>query len=334
MPTRTFPKRLICFAQGDPHIIPFIGGRFDLHQEGVFLAVKHGDIEVQWYMKTCRGRQRWSGGLSVKCLSQTAMQVAKSVVYVINAAGTLSGARGSQAGFVYSRNGRLRDQRLDNDDWQFRVQRGWANRATNMWITLKNPRFFGRSPGICGGLGERALSKGTGRIRQPGSWRSRAALGYPCKRCKNGSGYVGAICNCFEWGVHKFDQIFIRKITNQFNAKPLAPIDTGALSGAKQKCLSFLKEHPAGALAWKQKSLRGLMNAEADNCALDSNAGLKGKSPRFNRRHTLESFCLTIKSETTRRRDNSVLCGLLSLCKLESEKCGAAPARSRRRRRL
>ena len=82
----------------------------------------------------------------------------------------------------------------------------------------------------------------------------------------------------------------------------------------------------AGAAAWKEKSLRSLMNAEADNCALDSSAGVKGQNPHFNRRHAIESFCTTLQSEATRNRDNAVLCKILKKCKMTSSKCGGRAA--------
>ena len=79
----------------------------------------------------------------------------------------VSGPGMAGTGFTLRRNRRPKNsQSLSNNDWDFTAQRGWANKATNMWITIKNPRIFGRAPGICGGAGEQQLHKGRGRNRQ------------------------------------------------------------------------------------------------------------------------------------------------------------------------
>ena len=132
-----------------------------------------------------------------------------------------------------------------------------------------------------------------------GKWASRAKMGFPCKSCQNGNGYVGALCNCLEWGVHQSNQIFKPPFRNHFNTKPLAPVDTAGLNAKKAKCLAAIKATPAGAAAWKQRDLRSMMNGEADNCALDSSAGLKGASPHFNRRHAIQSFCEVCRHAAT-----------------------------------
>ena len=75
----------MCQCTGGPHCFPFIGGKFDIHQAGVFQIMKLGDFNFQAKLVTCRAKQPWSGGLTVKCIFGLALQTSAGNIMTTDA---------------------------------------------------------------------------------------------------------------------------------------------------------------------------------------------------------------------------------------------------------
>merc|ERR1719453_2219488 len=81
--TEKLPERLMCQSTGDPHVFPFIGGKFDIHHEGVFTNMEYKEEDNQFIFQSkmtyCRPAQPWLGGLTIKCVFGLALQTSEGV---------------------------------------------------------------------------------------------------------------------------------------------------------------------------------------------------------------------------------------------------------------
>jgi hypothetical protein len=246
-PTRTpgtfapVPSRLECTIQGDPHVAPLIGGNFDLHHEGVFRVLHQGKVEVQALMKPCgvayqKKGKTWTGGLSVKCVHAAAIKFEGRKFEYSAATNTLEeivGGRGTtKLGYEEvgmweidsAKNNAIFVWYLDEDyenSMQVTFMRDLHHEAISIFVVINEAvgpkKIYPKAPGLCAGGGQAQLTLPASKVATKGMpvvLRSGGVgrdLGYPCKKCQAGLGFVGAMCNCKEWAIDRNDQLFTKR---------------------------------------------------------------------------------------------------------------------------
>jgi len=342
---------LICFSGGDPHFYPFIGGKFDLHHEGIFQTIKYepAHFEIQQQIVYCRPEQDWSGGLTVKCNAGLAVRIdAENIVetsYKPDFGPPPEGSPAADLDVQLFLNGQpiTTMQNLNG----IKVTPGELKTGTETTTHVINgPNFavkietmslfleftlglkgagrnwFGRAPGLCGGGGEsqyRLPKRVVGPIsgNAAGVENGGENYGYPCQDCVAGIGYVGAICKCHEWLVGPDNQIFqIKSPLPQWKIEQTpveSPAEQAAMSADKQKCSNFVNSLPIGEMAKKITVLASKLAEAIDNCVADKEAGVGG-GPRLNRQNIVQNICGEAQLMTRATDPAPELCDLQRQC--------------------
>jgi hypothetical protein len=190
-PTKALPETLICFSQGDPHIMDFLGGRFDLHTPGTYSVLSLGSIQVQASVKGCGVIPAVKTDGEVGCNYELGVRLDGSNVFTIGKWDApdpkLNGQSMGTRSTTWSKSIRISGTDLrvwqtastldinsvaeiENDDMKIRLDsfdsKDLAYNAAHLetryrrgfTITIKNrdgfPKAMGQMPGLCGGGGE------------------------------------------------------------------------------------------------------------------------------------------------------------------------------------
>jgi hypothetical protein len=265
--------------------VPFLGGRFDVHHEGVFQVLKHKDIEVQVLMKDCgvdfqtKDRLAWTGGIAVKCAAAAAISINAASRYQFFAhSGVMQKIEGGSAKDVLgtsetkdgweltSVKGKADFVKYFDEDYensiQVTFQQDPKHEALSVFVLIeerKRPRMlFGQSPGICGGGGESQLAaakvdmKMKAKAMEQLMPEHKEASRFACKDCSRGLGTVGAMCECRSWAVAKARQLFSKKYSRGSKSH-LSPskMSQKKVSSNLKLCKAAILSHPAGKLFYK-----------------------------------------------------------------------------------
>jgi len=326
---------LECMATGDPHVEPFIGGRFDLEHTGVFTLFNHGNVNIQAMLTKCRKSEQWSGGLTLKCINSIAVQVAANKVVQLNSGmaglflnGKKLGASVTQIGATSidpaSRWGAL----ITNPDFHIRMWDSHAKKTSFLTISISikdRKKLLGKSAGVCGGGRAAQFSQAVIAKDLKAKVANKQNV-YPCRNCQAAVGGVGAICSCSEFAVDLDKQLFNSKLGQigglkksyskdfkQAKPGPLPAAKQEKIKAARAKCLADIRKTPFGAIAWAVPSLRTMLQRNAEACALDKISGLQGgRQSRFNRRAAEKDICVYVRDGKQRPSRN--LCKMMQLC--------------------
>lgn len=346
----------MCSCTGDPHCKPFCGNYFDVQGLGVFSLAKIGSEEVQMVTYVCRPKQRWSGGLTVKCNQAIAIRMAGGNVISVHKDkgarfnGKKVQGRGrwpvvgvSKAGKTCNSRGKCRGGQMAF------VKKGARNRFTSykglkmkvrLWksffkkgamgvvVSLYKGAKVSDTNGICGTTCSKLHKpKTTGR-------RSRGKK-YPCKDCLVGVGYFGALCPCTEFvakgGKQVFKTKFKRVSKGRVPKKPSKKKQKMMIKNFKRqmaKCDRSFKRTSFGRLAWRHKALRRSITRAAKACAFDRIASKGG-----NKRNMKKSVCQVVRLAIKRSKPSKLLCRIVKRCGMKSKKCRKPAPPSRRRRK-
>jgi hypothetical protein len=343
------PKRLTCYGTGDPHIFPFMGGKFDVHHAGVFSAFKSNDgkIDLQVSFVTCRAKQKWSGGLSVKCTDAIAIKFGAGQVLEtsISSLGLKLDGKALTSQKDYDSGESIRPAPLVGgkktikhllDSPQFRLALWTQKLYATFILSLKDRSLFTKAPGLCGGGGIMQYTK----VKHQNRAEDNAArianggkeIGYPCQKCVAGIGYVGALCSCQEFLVPEGSEIFAKKIANpdwedeELEQERPAAKESKPLKKYKQKCLVYLLGKPMGALAFQHAALKPAVISAVNDCAEDIAAGEdeeegEGGKIAWNEESMYELICEQMKALVDKANPSKVLCQLVKKCDMESRSC-------------
>jgi hypothetical protein len=193
-------------------------------------------------------------------------------------------------------------------------------------LTKAGRSWFGKAPGICGGGGQdqyvkppntdladdnKAKLKNGGRV-----------IGYPCKKCVAGLGYVGALCSCHEFLVGTQDQLFAKKLPpGTWEKMGQAKLNQKKMLVKQKKCLLFMVKQPVGLLAWKHPALRPMLISASNDCALDALTGTGKGNARFNRAELITNICNANMMLVSKRHPSKILCTIVKKCRLKTKRC-------------
>jgi len=341
------PERLICYGTGDPHIFPFIGGKYDLHHAGVFSVLKSDKLEVQAKLETCRSKQKWSAGLSIKCITATAVRFGGGQVLEtsIESRGlTLNGkALTSQKDYDSGESiipgalaGASKETKHTLDAPTFQLRLWTMTEYATFILALKDSSSFGhgRSPGLCGGGGLSQYTKVANQDKAEDNMariaNGGAEIGYPCKKCIAGLGYMGAMCSCHEFLVAESDEIFSKKLAEESWEDDSTDDQSEQLEHDsdlreyKSKCLDYLLGKPMGALAFQHAALKHVVIDAVGNCAEDIAADEVPEGQDkvlWNEDRMNELICEEMEQLVDDKKVSKVLCELVHKCGMKSEKC-------------
>lgn len=339
----------MCQSTGDPHIFPFIGGKFDIHHEGVFTVMQHKSFIFQSKLTYCRPARAWSGGLSLKCNFGFAVQTSEGQVFETNGGIKHILHNGKKVHKRLSRFPGPAVVRIKRKKMKIRGVAGTIMPADREFtiltkdyylklLTMKEyssfflslsrngRKMFGHAPGICGGGGQhtyvRPPNMEASEDNQAKMRNGGRLFGYPCKKCVAGLGYVGALCNCHEFLVQPEQQLFHNKLKPGLWEKMGKPkLNQEKLLIASRKCLKFIVAAPAGRLAWGHPALRSMLLSSVNDCALDSLSGAAEGHRRFNRAELVTNVCEATKGLVSQRAPSKVLCSIVSKCGLKTRRC-------------
>lgn len=345
------PARLVCYSGGDPHVHPFIGGKFDIHHDGVFSAIKHpaAHFELQQQIVKCRPPQQWSAGLSVKCNDGLAVRVDRDTVVETSRADSSlrrspSGTKfrdgttvRTRSGVVIKARAQVKTDKTNGSPMRF-VSHVISSKdfhllldtnplLTKFLISIKNRTWFGHSPGICGGAGVRQYTTvpnaELAEDNQAEIANGGGVVGYPCRKCFAGIGYVGAICQCKEFLVSREGQLFktkaARPVWHAEDWQPPSPATNAAMSKERQSCQTYLAGDRIGQLVMGHPAIKPLLIDAIDECTADSEARAGAGVPHFNKQALLEELCEEADYMLRPKRPAKLLCQILSACKDEGQ---------------
>lgn len=367
--TEKLPERLMCQATGDPHIFPFIGGKFDIHHEGVFTNMEYKEEDNQFIFQSkmtyCRPAQPWSGGLTIKCVFGLALQTSEGVKLETSSKMAHIRYNGKKVTkrlqmlpgrvFLKQVKKRVRMRGMAGitlpGDYEYTITNGkeyYIKLMTQkqystffLSLTKKGRDWFGKAPGICGGGGQSQYVKppntdksddNKAKLKNGGN-----VIGYPCQKCVAGLGYVGALCSCHEFLVAPAKQLF---------AKHLAPgtwekmgqfkLNQAKMRLEQKKCLLFMIKQPEGSLAWRHPALRAMLISQSNDCALDALTGTAKNHKRFNRAELVDNLCNSAMMLVSKHYPSKTLCTLVGKCHLKTKRCHrwGVGSSTRRRRRI
>lgn len=303
-----------CSCTGDPHCKPFCGNFFDIQQLGVFRVARIGTEEVQMLTYQCNSRQRWSGGLTVKCNRKIGVRIDGQNVFTadkdrgfranargMNGCKNLSGRRvcGRKRGRNMKGNAHLRKMSVRISRQNFR------SGAMCVYVSLKGGAKASQNNGICGsGCGKLYGGRGGGR--------------FPCNDCRTGAGVWGGMCNCKKYLTN--NQIFSNKFRQPRKMKPVAKprVNKARLKKLTEGCLSKFAATPFGRVAMRHRALKKVANTAAKACGLDRYSSKK----QGNKNAMLGVVCTKTRMMVKKSKPNGVLCQVLNRCGSKSKKCG------------
>jgi hypothetical protein len=362
----------MCYGTGDPHFYPFIGGKFDLHHEGVFDAFKNGKVRIQMRLKTCREKKPWSGGLSVKCITGLAVRTAEGQIvetsttsrglkldgHALTTRRDLDGGETIVPGAIKSKY-KTTKHLIHAEGYQIGLYSMALYNTFYITLSEEGRGLFGKSPGVCGGGGKsqykmvkNAEKSEDNMAREKNGY---GTIGYPCQSCIAGVGYMGAMCKCQEFVLAPSSQLFTTKTPLPKWHKPVKPEtehgeDAKKLKSAKQHCLSTMLANPVGGLSFQHPDLKPLVLDAVDNCAEDReegdnpegekdghlmNHGAEGSASggKFNAEEAIQMLCDETQAIVRRKDPSKVLCAIVAKCALKSDRCDRKPSKYKNKKK-
>jgi len=349
--TETIPSRLVCYSGGDPHVHPFIGGKYDIQHAGVFSAVSYAPkkFNLQQSIFACRPAADWSAGLTVKCNGELALGFGDDTIefglgptFSVLLNGREVGALKDSLPVGPASNGvslQIR-YRMSADPVltaTHRVVGPLFSVLINVFNNLMSEYYvgitaaaakdwYGNSPGLCGGGGRKQYEMVPDAAKAEDNAANLAnggtLVGYPCKGCKAGIGYVGAMCQCKEFLVPPEQQLF-----SNATKKPLPawttetwkynPAEAANLKALNDKCAGYMTGTKIGEMAMAHPFLRPHALGLIEDCAADHEAGEGGGQPRFNRIAMIGNLCEFVVSLISKAVPSKDLCDISRECVAE-----------------
>jgi hypothetical protein len=298
-----------CSCIGDPHCKPFCGNFFDIHYIGVFRVAKIGMEEVQMATYTCNRKQKWSGGLSVKCNKAIGVRVDGQNVFTVhkNQGSKYNGKRltGCKRLGKVAFCGRGTTGMYIGSTMKARIKRqNFRAGAMCIYVSLKGGAKSSQTTGVCG--------SGCGKL-----YNGRGGGKFPCKNCRTGVGVWGGICPCKEHMTT--NQIFTNKFRIPVKQPPIKKpaVDKRRLRRLTDGCTKQFRATPFGKLAWQHARTRRLAVTLAKQCGLD-----RYTSKKQGNKNAMEgNVCTSVRMMVRKSKTDMLLCKILAKCGSKSKKC-------------